>query len=154
MNNTRMRAIESGLDSATRKVLDALPLQEPWSLQQIHKELARKQTPMERRFMDGSVFRIVEHGLAREVRPGHYLRVAPKPENEPMSKPTPTTAAAQRAVDPLQQLGGISSALREHGKQQSQFFNSIADQIDEAALAMDKQAEAGKKLKQLLQDIG
>lgn len=158
MNNTRMKAIEESLNGTARKVLAVLPLREAWTAQQVAQEIARTRAPMERRFIDGCIRLIVEHGLAREVRPGYFQRTPPKPEPQKMiepQKPSPPAAAAQpKSSDPLQQLSNIATALREHAQRQALLFNALADQMDEAALAMDKQAEAGKKLKALLQEIG
>jgi hypothetical protein len=164
MNNARIRALESGLNGAARKVLEAIPIAEAWNAAQIAAEIARVATPMERRIVDGCLKHIVESGLARAVKPGVFQRIAAKEEAAAVEVTEPTWPVAvtfsPAPQHPLAQFDAIAAEIREHGRKQQAFYESIADQIEAAALQMDASAAAdreasakARKLAQLFKEL-
>lgn len=153
MNAAKLARMESGLNGMARKVLEAVPIKEPWTKEQIYGELRRAGATVDRAVVEGCFATLGDRGLVKESPRGSYIRIAarePQPtitEEIPMSstiRPIITAAppAAAPATDTLSRLANLGSLLRR-----------AADEVD--ALALDVEArvqEAGKgsdKLRQL-----
>jgi hypothetical protein len=156
--NIRLGNKASNLSSVARKVLDAVPVGEAWTVQFIYQELARQGHNIEVRIIGGCLDDLFGGGLIRQPQTGRYQRIAykqPLPVVRPIRDAIEDDMAhasdmALPKLDPLSALGRLSAELRH-----------IADQIDEQALAMAEEAQranaGNEKLQQLqalLKSIG
>lgn len=156
MTPSRQRALEQGLNGYARKVLDAVPISEPWSLTQIINEMKRVSGTVDYRVIAGCLGNLVEMGLVKEPLKGSFIRVAarhvlvhehpalePPMPNEPAPAPAPIT-------DPLKRLEDVSKRIK-----------ALGDEVEEIALgiiAMEQQNatknEKMLQLQKLLKEIG
>lgn len=171
MSDKRLAAVERGLNGMERKVLEAVPMQEPWSAKAIQQELHRMGKPLEIKQLAFSLRSLREVGLIKINNTGEYIRVAvepPRAAKEPFpAKPSiqvqtekktmtlkPAPAAepqpiATGKVDLMAQLARRAASLRKE-----------ADALDELALAIgerEQQHEAElarfNQLRELLKGI-
>ena len=150
MTTTRIRILENQQTGVAKKVYGAVPINEAWPSRQIVMELSRQGQVRDFSIIEGCLNTLKEVGLIREVAPGHFQRVKPKPiaekEAEPMTtKPlNPVTPP-----EPMDRLVAIGTKLRGL----SQMFLELADDIDEATLAFEEKASGNDeelaKLRQL-----
>lgn len=165
MNNARIRALESGLNGSAKRVYAAVPMVEAWTPQQICADLARQQTPIERRIVDGCLAHLCELGLVRKPNHGQFQRIAPKvaaqraeaeaeeiteqEEDMPNSKPAPVPAADDR----LGSSGSMAAKIRSFGARVHAECNALATEVEEHALALEQSVAAATadsaRLKQL-----
>lgn len=174
MSVQRLAAIERGLNGMERKVLEAVPMQEPWGAKAIQQELHRLGKPLEIKQLAGCLRGLRDAGLIKLDAKGEYIRVvverplavkepfpskAPiqaKPEREIMTLkafPAPATGAepplAAVKVDFMAVLAKKAARLRQE-----------ANELDELALAIgerEQQHDADlakfKQLRELLKGI-
>lgn len=149
MNANKMARIESGLNSMAKKVLDAVPIQQAWTREQISGELHRTGCGAGRDVVEGCLATLKERGVIKEPRHGHYQRITARlttaANDEPMTPATASpapTAAAPSSDDTLSRLANLGALLRR-----------AADECDAIALDVEERVkEAGKdgaKLHQL-----
>lgn len=148
MNANKMARIESGLNSMAKKVLDAVPIQQAWTREQIAGELHRTGCGAGRDVVEGCLATLKDRGAIKEPRHGHYQRITARPPtaaNDPMTSASDlpvATAAAPRADDTLSRLANLGALLRR-----------AADECDAIALDVEERVkDAGKdgaKLRQL-----
>lgn len=160
MNNARLEELERSLTGIARKVLGVVPTSTEWFAKEIHSELSRTGTSIERRVVDGCLTSLIASGLVREPAPGKFIRVGPKPvitpaaEAREMSRTLILAAAASPEPaptprEPLDVLAEAAASMRAFGKS----FSDLAVQIEEAAVAIEERAEVSAadaaKLRQL-----
>ena len=159
MTTTRIRILENQQTGVAKKVYGAVPINEAWPSRQIVMELSRQGQVRDFSIIEGCLNTLKEVGLIREVAPGHFQRVKPKPiaekEAEPMStKPLnpvtpPNSSIKGEPTEPVDRLAAIGTKLRGL----SQMFLELADDIDEAALAFEEKTSGNDeelaKLRQL-----
>lgn len=159
MTTTRIRILENQQTGVAKKVYGAVPINEAWPSRQIVMELSRQGQVRDFSIIEGCLNTLKEVGLIREVAPGHFQRVKPKPiaekEAEPMStKPLnpvipPNSSTKSEPAEPVDRLAAIGTKLRGL----SQTFLELADDIDEAALAFEEKTSGNDeelaKLRQL-----
>jgi hypothetical protein len=143
MTPARAESIERGLTAVASRVLQAVPIQEPWNVHQVMSELLRlkiAQPPMH--VTQGCLVSLKESGLIKEGPQGHFKRYPVRLKE--VSMPTPP-APALVPVDPLMQIGATLRAV-------AQQLVEVADAVDDAALQVDARIEAAQagsaKLKQ------
>lgn len=164
MNPARLRSIEDGLTNIAKKVLDAVPIAEAWTVHKIGGELARVGVNIEHKTISGCLTNLVDSGLVRELMKGHFQRIKPKPPTDAVPQPErvpagiasakPPPPLLEKRVEPkktdfLSAVGTISNKLR-----------AMADEIDDLALAMQSEAAANAaeaerlaQLKKLLREL-
>ena len=159
MTATRIRILENQQTGVAKKVYGAVPINEAWPSKSIVSELTRQGQIRDFSIIEGCLNTLKEVGLIKEVSPGHFQRVKPKPiaekEAEPMStKPLnpvipPNSSIKGEPTEPVDRLAAIGTKLRDL----SQTFIDLADDIDEAALAFEEKASGNDeelaKLRQL-----
>ncbi len=153
MTATRIRILESQQTGVAKKVYGAVPINEAWPSRQIVMELSRQGQVRDFSIIEGCLNTLKEVGLIREVAPGHFQRVKPKPtvekEAEPMTTKPLTTPTKSEPAEPVDRLAAIGTKLRGL----SQTFLELADDIDEAALAFEEKTSGNDeelaKLRQL-----
>jgi len=153
MTATRIRILENQQTGITKKVYGAVPINEAWPSKSIVAELTRQGQVRDFSIIEGCLNTLKEVGLIREVAPGHFQRVKPKPtvekEAEPMTTKPLTTPTKSEPTEPVDRLAAIGTKLRGL----SQMFLELADDIDEAALAFEEKTSGNDeelaKLRQL-----
>ena len=159
MTTTRIRILENQQTGVAKKVYGAVPINEPWPSKQIVMELTRQGQVRDFSIVEGCLNTLKEVGLIKEVSPGHFQRVKPKPtakkEAEPMiAKPLnpvlpPNSSVKGEPTEPMDRLVAIGAKLRGLSK----LFIDLADDIDEATLAFEEKASGNDeelaKLRQL-----
>ena len=155
MTATRIRILESQQTGVAKKVYGAVPINEAWPSRQIVMELSRQGQVRDFSIIEGCLNTLKEVGLIREVAPGHFQRVKPKPkpiaekEAEPMSTKPLNPPTKSEPTEPVDRLAAIGTKLRDL----SQTFIDLADDIDEAALAFEEKTSGNDeelaKLRQL-----
>lgn len=153
MTATRIRILENQQTGVAKKVYGAVPINEAWPSRQIVMELSRQGQVRDFSIIEGCLNTLKEVGLIREVAPGHFQRVKPKPtvekEAEPMSTKPLNPPTKSEPAEPVDRLAAIGTKLRGL----SQTFLELADDIDEAALAFEEKTSGNDeelaKLRQL-----
>lgn len=157
MNNEKLQRAEAAQSSVARKVLEAVPLIEPWATGRILGELARQGRRYSPEVVEGCLRSLTGDGLVKEVHKGEWQAVAfDRPLSLPAASGSPDgadalayAAAAVKEPDLLTRLAALSARLRQE-----------ADALDELALqaaAEIERARAGSsrfaQLKELLKDV-
>lgn len=178
MNNAKMTAIERNMTGIMRKVLDAVPIAEPWTIPQICSEIQRAGGTSDRRAISGCLNTLVEYGLIREPVAGSFER---KP-HKPATPPATTESAAAKGADvmtmpqksgeatsvpplsPLDRLAAAGHDLRELSRsisRQSKNVEQLAEEIDAVAIEVTEkisriESDTAKmrQLQELLKSIG
>ena len=153
MTATRIRILENQQTGVAKKVYGAVPINEAWPSKQIVMELSRQGQVRDFSIIEGCLNTLKEVGLIREVAPGHFQRVKPKPiaekEAEPMSTKPLNPPTKSEPTEPVDRLAAIGTKLRDLSKT----FLELADDIDEAALAFEEKTSGNDeelaKLRQL-----
>ena len=152
MTATRIRILENQQTGIAKKVYGAVPINEAWPSKSIVAELTRQGQVRDFSIIEGCLNTLKEVGLIKEMAPGHFQRVKPKPTvekgAEPMTSP-PKTPIKGEPTEPVDRLAAIGTKLRGL----SQMFLELADDIDEATLAFEEKASGNDeelaKLRQL-----
>ena len=163
MNAAKLARIESGLNSMAKKVLAAVPIQTPWSKEQIVSELRRAGATVDRAVVDGCLITLCERGVVKEPSRGTFVRVIARLitsateeiQNVPNTTATrPATAALQpQAVaaapardDSLSRLANVAALLRPAADE----IDGIALDVETRVQAAGKEGETLRQLKALL----
>ena len=175
MNQKRMRSVVAGLNGVATKVLAAVPLAEDWTLNQIAAELHRQDKGYTLDVVEGSLAKLLEvglvkvHGLGkgRTYRSLYSMqqheaeeRAAASPllERRAIQQPVPVPvpgaippmpALPTRATDPLTILSDLAEDARKIGDG----LHTLADRLDEAALAVTAKIEEVGKAEGKLQQL-
>ena len=153
MTATRIRILENQQTGVAKKVYGAVPINEAWPSKAIVAELTRQGQVRDFSIIEGCLNTLKEVGLIREVAPGHFQRVKPKPtaekEAEPMTTKPLNPPTKSEPAEPVDRLAAIGTKLRSLSK----MFLELADDIDEATLAFEEKASGNDeelaKLRQL-----
>jgi hypothetical protein len=177
MNVTKLARLESGLNSMAKKVLDVVPLQEPWSKDQIASELRRIGSSADRTVVEGCLNTLCERGVVKEPTRGYFIRITAR-QPAPITKeinPVSTTNASQPASAPPVEAkrlvlafkpehtypGGdrVSLACRMESvidvlRQASDELLAVAIEYEEAVEQAGKDGEKLRQLQALLKSLG
>ena len=153
MTTTRIRILENQQTGVAKKVYGAVPINEAWPSRQIVMELSRQGQVRDFSIIEGCLNTLKEVGLIREVAPGHFQRIKPKPtaekETEPMTTKPLNPPTKSEPTEPMDRLAAIGARLRSLSKT----FLELADDIEEVALAFEEKASGNDeelaKLRQL-----
>jgi len=158
MNAAKLARIESGLNSMAKKVLGAVPIQAPWSKEQIVSELRRAGATVDRAVVDGCLITLCERGLVKEPSRGSFIRVIARlitqatEEFHDMSA-TARPAATQQPQPPaperddsLSRLANLGALLRRAADE----CDAIALDVEARVQAAGKECETLRQLKALL----
>ena len=145
--SARLLAIEKGLTGIARKVLEAVPIADTWSVTQLLSELRRAGHTSDHKLVSGCLSSLVDTGLVREPVRGSFKRVniAPKPA-QPSLKAVPSSDAAATPATPDPMDRAISLAAQVRALASSAI--KIATELDDLALEVEgriQQVEAGAK---------
>ena len=152
MTATRIRILENQQTGVAKKVYGAVPINEAWPSKAIVAELTRQGQVRDFSIIEGCLNTLKEVGLIKEMSPGHFQRVKPKPTAEKEAEPMPTPLkppTKSEPTEPMDRLVAIGTKLRSLSK----MLFELADDIDEATLAFEEKASGNDeelaKLRQL-----
>lgn len=146
MNHGRKQSIINNMTTVARKVYNAVPIQERWSILQMCNEMQRLGTRVEWPIMSGILNDLVAQKMIYNDGKDHFWRDADdkEPARQLYHKPCPIDFTQQETAtmpfDVLTELSNISAKLRGDAAA----LNERADRIDDIALkAADAIKEAG-----------
>jgi len=120
MNPDRIRRLEDGLSGVARKVLDAVPISEAWTVHAIAGEMRRATgSSYEHRLVVGCLESLKSSGLVREYSRGKFMRVCAKEGSNVLDMPKIIKAAenamhkASKPKSISEMLGTLSASLLE-----------------------------------------
>jgi len=158
MNAAKLARIESGLNSMAKKVLGAVPIQAPWSKEQIVSELRRAGATVDRAVVDGCLITLCERGLVKEPSRGSFIRVIARlitqateefhdmsANARPAAAQQPQPSAPERD-DSLSRLANLGALLRRAADE----CDAIALDVEARVQAAGKEGETLRQLKALL----
>jgi hypothetical protein len=159
MNAAKLARIESGLNSMAKKVLGAVPIQTPWSKEQIVSELRRAGATVDRAVVDGCLINLCERGVVKEPARGTFVRVIARlitPATEEIQNVPTATArtntpasesqSAPEREDSLSRLANVAALLRRAADE----IDGIALDVETRVQAAGKEGETLRQLKALL----
>lgn len=167
MTEIKFNAIYRGLTEQAKKVYQAVPITEPWSVPQIMHELSRTTGQKEHRIVSGCLNSLQDSGLIREASQGQWVRVEvrPKtvsvvkklhpvtvqdttPEHEPEKKEAmppinlnPPPQKMDTNTTPLERIGRLSAQVLAI----IQNMHQLAADIEATALEVEEQMEKIQK---------
>lgn len=150
MTPARLRSLEQSLNGYARKVLNAIPISEPWNIVQIMSEMRRVGANVNQRVLQSCMTTLIDTGLIREASRGYFIRTYARQPTLVTPSYTPTfNEIPMPEPDPIKKLENIVAQL----KALSSEVETIAIEITEQA---QKNTEENKKLlqlKNLLKDL-
>lgn len=160
MRQARVDKILDGESSLARKVYEAVPISEPWSIKQIVAELRRKQTSNSLSTIQGSLNALASRNLIKEPSSGMFIRAkvstpTPTPQLE-VPKPVNLKAVDKKPSNPIDELGELSQQARDlasHMTSLATALDNVAIKIDDFMQEQDAESAKLKQLKALLQDL-
>lgn len=169
MNNARLEAIERGLGGIQKKVLDATPIMDSWTVAEVAREVTRVTgATMQLNVVEGVLRQLVEKNVVKALPYGKFRRVSGRPklvaangsahdhvEDEAQEEAAVTPQAptqepvTQTADDPLALMSSTARGARDLAAK----MTALADEIERAALMYEARIEQankdGEKLRQL-----
>lgn len=147
------RATET-LTGVAKRVLDAVPISEPWTAAAICTELGRHGSRVDFNIVLGCLKTHQQAGLVKEPMTQYFQRVAPT-----MPAPKPAPAAANVVPlpmteklterDPLESLGAMAQRLREAGRALVMWAEDLEQLGIEYESRVERAGHDGEKLRQL-----
>lgn len=165
MSHSRFQNTLNGMTSAARKVFDAVPISEPWSITQIDSELFRLGVKNDKRINMGCLDTLTTAGIIIEKPRGMFVRAKYKPEaaeKPALSAPqeiTPPkkdamTTTAQRPIEKLSALSQRVVVAMNALKDIAADIEIAAIEIDEQSRSTDEETKKLQQLKTLLKSLG
>lgn len=154
MQANRLRQAEQNLSGIAKRVLDAVPISEPWTVGQICTELGRTGARVEMNVVMGCLRTHVGQGLCKEPRQLTFQRVQIPDADPPtlrvitadttkpgvfMSKAAPALTSA--TGDPLGAIGSLAARLREQGRA----LIVAAEEVERVGLEFEQRVDAAKQ---------
>lgn len=162
MRASRRDVLLGGQTAMARKVYEAVPIQETWTVARIMAELSRLTYQMPVRNVQGALRALVEAGLIREPERESYKRVGVREsdndndEDDEMKTETAVGVAMKEALS-KSDVGGLKTApapatkspmevladLATRTKQLQHLLGELASDIETAALDVQQQVDVG-----------
>jgi len=155
MTPARLTQAEQSVNGIAKKVLDAVPKQEPWTVNKIVAEMNRLGRNVSTDVVLGCLSTMTRSGLLKEVEPRTFIRVAareradlavvpaPAPQMPPTAavqasaEPAPAVSSPTGEPDTLAKLASLSTSVRTMAAQ----FAALAEAIDDVALEVEQRIE-------------
>jgi hypothetical protein len=175
LSPSRFKQLHAGMNSAAKKVYEAVPIAELWSVEQTTSEMARRNIVLDKRVVHGCLAGLRDAGLVKEGPVGHFKRVPVREKaasaianiiQEESTVPQAATIAKiepkpqtdpQPKKSPIDRLGDLSERVVKMAHE----LRSLADDISDTALEMAASMEANeasvaqlRQLQALLKQIG
>lgn len=149
MNPVRYHEAVRALNATLRKVFDATPINEAWSVHAIGGELTRSGRRFEMQMLVGCLNSLKKDGLLKEPEPSYFTRIPPPPVKESTPKEPTVAQPAPKAADPLDELTQLSQDLFE----MSDKIEAITKAIRAKLAEVEQQGEKFKQLQALLKGL-
>lgn len=157
MNHGRRQSILNNMTAVARKVYDAVPIQERWSILQMCNELQRLGTRVEWPIMSGILNDLAAQGMIHTNAKDVFWRDADEkhPPRQIISKPCPTnfhqpeTASMAQQFDVLTELSNVAAKLRADAAALQERAQVIDDIALKAADAIKEAGAGGEELVRL-----
>lgn len=160
MNQAKIDRKVNSLNGIARKVFEAVPKQESWTINQVMQEMKRCGSPNpDRHVVAGSLNHMLANGIVIEPMPGAFRQVTPG--NAPTHDPVPTvvdqnpppakpaTAKSADNGDLLDRFARISSKLNSIAAQMKDVVDEVGSISLEAIEAIESAEKKTGQLKQL-----
>jgi hypothetical protein len=160
MNQKKQLELLNRQTALAQKVFDAVPIQEPWEVGAIGRELYRlHNSAPDHRTVYGCLSALESAGLVREIQKGMFIRstvkAVPEKIEEEKEQEVPTNnwenleAPGTIAVDPVARLADLAASATALAAQ----VKVLAGQIEEAAIEIELQHEQAIKDSQTLKQL-
>lgn len=160
MNEARLQKAEQGLNGVAKKVLDAVPMQAPWTKAQIVAEIRRVGSNAGVDVIEGCLNTLRGRGLISEPARGEFVRIQAKPRvhlvqtmqpaEETVTAPQPIHQTAMHEdEDPLTKLAAIAESARALAKQVEDVAIDVQQQLDQNKRDTEKLRQFQALLKSL-----
>jgi hypothetical protein len=164
----KLKQAEDGLTQIAKTVLSAVPIAEPWSLEQVKNELVRKKQAIAENSVNLCLQNLRGLGLVSEPKRGMFVRVSDKPKIELVAKAQPAAPGAptlsplplvaeKGAAETIDRLASVAAAMRALAAQAQAAASEIEDvALDVEARVQGIRSDALKlrQLQDLLKSIG
>jgi len=181
LNAQKQQRVEDGLTAIMRKVYDAVPEQDPWTVSQIVAEISRiTRSSMDHRTVLGVLGQLKERGLVKEPASKEFIRAkhrhatlavvdgraepaeaiaAPTELNVApiVGAPMPALDAVTEQQEPMDRLAALAALMRDMAEQMAKSAREAEDVALEVEQRMERIKADTLKLRQLqalLKDIG
>lgn len=152
MTPARAEALLQGQTSLARKVFDATPIQESWTVASIRNALSGASMTTSAHVIRGCLRELIDAGLVRQPERNQFQRVeiraAAKPQQqEPampaaaQATPAPPSIPAEQHT-PLELLGELAGEMGALAKAMAEQLHNMARRIEEVALVVEQDREA------------
>lgn len=149
----RLARATEALTGVAKRVLDAVPIGEPWTATAISAEVARHGSRVDFNILLGCLNTHKSAGLVKEPMTQYFQRVA-------VTMPAPKPASAANVValpmteklterEPLESIGAMSQRLREAGRALIMWAEDLERLGLEFEGRVDSAGKDGEKLRQL-----
>lgn len=148
------RAAET-LSGVAKRVLDAVPIAEPWTATAICSELGRNGSRVDFNIVLGCLNTHKQAGLVKEPMNQYFQRVAytvpekAKPAPQPANVVPIMNAEKMTEREPLESIGAMAQRLREAGRALIMWAEDLERLGLEFESRVDKAGQDGEKLRQL-----
>lgn len=160
MTHARFAEMLGAVPANARKVYEAVPIDQCWTFAEIGQEVRRLGYNMNTTTVMGCVITLKDAGIVHEPHPNQFCRMPHKPkpvlqeEPEPMANNTQHVPILTRpaSVDQTEKLSAFDklSALSTQLRTLATAANSIADDLDDVALAVEERLHGeGEEMKKL-----
>jgi len=160
MNEAKLARLESGLNGIAKKVLEAVPIQSPWTKDQIAAELRRAGCGAERNVIDGCLDTLRGRGVISEPVRGQFVRTTAKPKTEQPDikivhsiatpkEPMQAPKKQEKTNDELSRLAMIAKSLRQTAEE----IESIALDVEERIQSAEKDTADLRQFKDILKSL-
>lgn len=158
MNQQKLERVEQGINGIAKKVLECCPFQEPWTKEEIAREMRRIGSNAQINVIQGCLDTLRGTGLIKEPERGKFIRVAAKPKEEskpplvlikgePM--PAEKEKTVQIVVDPLSRMAELAEQARAIAKD----IEAVALDMEMRMERVEKETEKLRQLQSLLKSL-
>lgn len=164
-SESRQQQLLAGQSAISRKVFEIVPIQESWTVTDIHSALRAANVGAESRSVRRCLFELRDLGLIREHASGTFQRspTAIKSKSEPvMSQPASKTVASIKKPESgaLDALASLSAEVVGLSGEFSKRMNALAARIEEVALSVEAEREGNaetiakaKRLQEIMKEF-
>ena len=169
VTETKFNSIYRGVTEQAKKVYQAVPITEHWTIGQVMVELHRTGSAKDQRVVNGCLNSLKEVGLIKEPAPGLWVRTevrtkplqvvpAPQQSKEETTVPPINTQPAPQKTDvtALERIGGLSSqvlVIIQSLHQLAADIEATAIEVEEQMEKINRDSATLKQLQQLLKGL-
>lgn len=154
MNNVRLKAMESGLNGAFRKVYDVIPISGVIGIPDIFRTLRERGQGIEHSMVKAGIGELLEKGLIRSVS-DKYQRIAPKPvvvrdtPERSIDPPNHKEPEVERSCDPIGRMSVIEAQIKGVAESLQKIAKDVADTAIDAEMFVERIKNDNAKVSQL-----